>query len=54
MPGVSKDNIRVNAYDNSVELQLLFQKENIMRLLKYPLKQILKQPSQLIKTEYLK
>ena len=55
MPGVSKQNIAVKVYDNSVEVTTAgTEEENIARLLRYLLKQILKQPRQLIKMGYLK
>jgi HSP20 family molecular chaperone IbpA len=54
MLGINKENIKVNAYDNSVEVTTTDPERKIVRLLKYLLKQILKQPSQFIKMEYLK
>jgi HSP20 family molecular chaperone IbpA len=51
MPGVNKENIRVNVYGNSVEITTTDPEK---RLLRFLLKQISKQPGQLTKMEYFK
>jgi HSP20 family protein len=48
IPGISKENIKVNAYDNTVEVTTTDPQR------KYPLKQTLKQLNQLTKMEFLK
>ena len=54
MPGVSKEDIKINAYNGTVEVKPTISRENIMKLLKYHLKQILKLPNLIIIMEYLR
>jgi HSP20 family protein len=52
MPGVSKENIRIQAYENKVEVESNDPRENITKLSTFPLKRILKRSSPLITTAY--
>jgi HSP20 family protein len=55
MPGVNKQNIKVNTYDNSVEVTTTDPEERkYHEVVETPPETDMKQPSQLIKMEYLK
>jgi HSP20 family molecular chaperone IbpA len=45
LPGVSKENIKINAYDGTVEVISTDPIENIMKYWRFHQKQILKQPN---------
>ena len=54
MPGVSKQDIKINVYDDSVEVSTIESASKRYRcLIECPKMQILRQPNQLIQTAYL-